>query len=320
VATEIQGINFFEQPNFKKPFLLAGWPGMGIVATQAVDYIRRKLRAVLFAEIDTRELTVPYSIIVSEGLGNFPDVPKVRLYYSKKYDLVICQGEEQFSGKTALKVAKRLLDLAKTIKVKKIFTGAAFVQHMNHRSQPSVYTVSNSPKLREWLVHKKGMNSLRRGQISGLNGSILGFAAKEGIEAACFLSTIPIYAVNLPNPKAARAIVDAWQKTIGFSIDLNGFDRAIRETDHTLQAVEEQLKKLSIANMPPEVREKIEENEIPIKPEGKIPEFTRKRIEYLFETAKKDKRLAHHLKEELDKWNIFKEYEDRFLDLFRDSQ
>jgi len=40
----------------------------------------------------------------------------------------------------------------------------------------------------------------------------------------------------------------------------------------------------------------------------------------LFEEAKKDLTRAHELKIELDKWNVYKEYEDRFLDLFGKSK
>ncbi|MCK5706509.1 MAG: PAC2 family protein [Candidatus Aureabacteria bacterium] len=314
----INGINIFKKPHIKSPIMIAGWPGMGAVATQAIDYVRQQLKAELFAEIDTRDFMQPHSVVVSEGVGKFPNVPRILLFYSEKANLIICEGEEQFSGKSALTIAGRLLELAKNLKVKKIFTGAAFVQHMNHRDKPMVYTVANNQDLREWLVHEKGMKTLKRGQISGLNGSILGFAAQEKIDAACFLSTIPIYAVNLPNPKAAKSIVDEWQKVIGFSVSLKGFDRAIKETDKTLEMVEDQLKKLSFGGIYEDSDDK-EEN-IQTENTNEVPPQIRGKIEHLFESAKKDKRIAHRLKEELDRWMLFKEYEDRFLDLFSDSQ
>jgi len=37
----------------------------------------------------------------------------------------------------------------------------------------------------------------------------------------------------------------------------------------------------------------------------------------LFALAKKDISKANELKQELDKWNAYKEFEDRFLDLFK---
>jgi len=42
-----------------------------------------------------------------------------------------------------------------------------------------------------------------------------------------------------------------------------------------------------------------------------------KRIETLFEQAAKDRSKAFELKQELDRLGLFKDYEDRFLDLFK---
>ena len=42
-----------------------------------------------------------------------------------------------------------------------------------------------------------------------------------------------------------------------------------------------------------------------------------KRIEELFDVAKRDRSKAFELKRELDRLELFKEYEDRFLDLFK---
>ena len=49
----------------------------------------------------------------------------------------------------------------------------------------------------------------------------------------------------------------------------------------------------------------------------KIDDATSRRIEQLFAAAEKDRGNAMRLKQELDRLNVFKQYEDRFLDLFR---
>jgi hypothetical protein len=43
----------------------------------------------------------------------------------------------------------------------------------------------------------------------------------------------------------------------------------------------------------------------------------RQRIERLFEQATQDRSKTYELKSELDRLDVFKEYEDRFLDLFK---
>ena len=47
-------------------------------------------------------------------------------------------------------------------------------------------------------------------------------------------------------------------------------------------------------------------------------EEDRIRIEQLFERAAADRSRAYELKNELDRLGVFKDYEDRFLDLFRE--
>jgi hypothetical protein len=48
-----------------------------------------------------------------------------------------------------------------------------------------------------------------------------------------------------------------------------------------------------------------------------LPVSVKERIDKLFEESRLDIAKAKELKVELDKWNVYKDYEDRFLDLFR---
>ena len=44
------------------------------------------------------------------------------------------------------------------------------------------------------------------------------------------------------------------------------------------------------------------------------------KIEKLFRETRQDRSRAVILKKELDRWDLYKLYEDRFLDLFKDNQ
>jgi hypothetical protein len=54
----------------------------------------------------------------------------------------------------------------------------------------------------------------------------------------------------------------------------------------------------------------------PAEEEG-IGPADRQRLEGLFQEAARDRSKAFELKQELDRLGVFKEYEDRFLDLFK---
>ncbi|MEQ8190990.1 MAG: PAC2 family protein [Candidatus Eremiobacterota bacterium] len=322
-------IKYHINPDFHASVMLAGWPGMGAVATQSVDYIRRKLDFELFAEIEIDDLTLVNSVVVVQGIGSFPKLPGVYFFYSKDYDFIICEAEDQFSGQIALKVMEDLFILTDIIGVNTIYTGAAFVRHMNYREDSKIYVVANRTGLRDRLL-EQDINILTQGQVAGINGSILGFSSLKDIEAACFLATIPIYSINFPNPKASMAITKLWQKLLGFQIDFVEYEYAVKKSDETFAVLEEHLKKMTMGEHEgtheddlkvPEDDLKEPEDELKIT-ENKhvIPHTVIQDIEELFKQAQTDRALAHKLKEELDRWNLFNEYEDRFLDLFRNSQ
>ena len=48
-----------------------------------------------------------------------------------------------------------------------------------------------------------------------------------------------------------------------------------------------------------------------------LPVSVKENIEKLFAESRLDITKATELKVQLDKWNVYKEYEDKFLDLFR---
>ena len=49
----------------------------------------------------------------------------------------------------------------------------------------------------------------------------------------------------------------------------------------------------------------------------KLSDDDRRRLDQLFVQAKSDRKKAFELKQELDRLTVFKDYEDRFLDLFK---
>jgi hypothetical protein len=52
-------------------------------------------------------------------------------------------------------------------------------------------------------------------------------------------------------------------------------------------------------------------------PEMKPPTADERLIEDLFDQSRTDRSRAYELKRELDRLGVFKQYEDRFLDLFK---
>ncbi|MFA5142965.1 MAG: PAC2 family protein [Candidatus Omnitrophota bacterium] len=305
-------IKYNREIGLVEPVMLAGWPGMGSVALGVVDYLQRKLNAVKFAEIEVDPMSIIDSVTVDEGLAAFGPMPKNTFYYTKKPDMIIFKGEAQLPGTEGIVLLEEVLDLALKFKVKRMYTGAAFPVPLSHKEPPQVYSAVNTRQLREPL-RRFGLAPMENGHISGLNGLLLGFAGKKHLDAVCLLATMPQYAISLPNPKASLAIIEVLQKILGFRVDTAELNEYIKEMDEKMAIIEDRVKDvMAIEVKGPEQRSPATKKT--------VPPYIMEKIEKLFTEAASDKAKAILLKGELDRWDLYKAYEDRFLDLFRENQ
>ncbi len=299
----------------RAPVLIAGWPGMGQVGLGACDYLRRKLDAQLFALIDVGSYHLPEAITVESGIGRMPDPPKQELFYSKEPPLFIFEGDTQLSGEPGFKLAGELLDLVHRHGTETVFTGAAYAMSVSFRQRPIIYGAATNEELKGRFAGF-GVRPLKEGNISGLNGLLLGLAGQRGMPAACLLATMPHYAIEAPNPKASRALIQVFSRILNTSVDMTEIDEAVSQSDQMFKDFEAKVNEAI-----QQLRENLARPEGPEGDEGEAedrPEPTDllQRVEQLFEEAQRDRAKATILKQELDRWGLFHLYEDRFLDLF----
>ena len=301
--------------SFQASVMLAGWPGMGSVGIGAIDYIRRKLDAVAFAEIDMQSHFTPEAMIVEDGIAAFPDPPAHIFYVVEEHDLIIFQSEAQIGGVPGDELLEKVLNVGQQVGIDTVLTGAAYLTQASHKEDAQVLGVANNTEFRD-LLASHGIEILKEGMVSGLNGLLLGFAQKRELNAACFLGTMPQYAAPIPNPKASKEIVLALAHILNFSLDMSEIDDAAEKMEGTMEDIEMQIQK-TFSHM-----DDIPENEFPggkIE-EDKVPQSVMKRIEKMFREVKQTdqfQKKANELKAELDRWNLYPFYEDRFLNLFK---
>lgn len=291
---------------------MAGWPGMGNIALGSVDYLRRNLRAIPFARIDMSEYSSPDSIVVNGGVAHLPKFPKSVFYYTSRPEIVFFESEVQLGGGVGAALIREVLDMAQELNIQRIYTGAAFPLAVSYKDAPVVFGAANESNLKDWLAGFD-VRLMEGGQISGLNGLLLGYAAQRKMEGVCLLATLPLYAANLPNPKPSKAIIETLSRMLGFKVDMAEIDQSINGMDQRMEMIEEKMREVFAGMRGQE--------EKPLKFEKtKIPKHIMEKIERLFEEAKEDKQKAYILKEELDRWDLYNDYEDRFLDLFKENQ
>jgi len=309
-------VRYLLERKVQAPALVACWPGMGHVGILAASYLRMKLNGVPYAEIDATPYFLPDAIEVADGIGRIPAPPRQMVYAVAEPSLLVFEGEAQISGEPGIKIASELLDVAQEAGVSTVYTGAAFALPMSFRQAVKVYGVATDETLRSRFA-PLGVEPLKEGRVSGLNGLLLGLAKSRGMSAASFLATIPQYAIEAPNPKASKAIVQVFERIFNTTVDMTEIDERISETDRMMGEFErrvaaaiEALRRNTEERFASEEGEEVEGGERP------EPHELMAHIEHLFEEAQRDRSKIQELKEELDRWGLFALYEDRFLDLF----
>jgi uncharacterized protein len=142
---------------------------------------------------------------------------------------------------------------------------------------------------------------------------LLGAAAESGLSGACLLGEMPHVFSQLPFPKASLAILEAFTTMTGIDLDFTELADQAKAMEEQLGQLLAQMEKTYGQQFP---SEEAEYNPEPVE-EERPPSADRQRIEELFDQAIKDRSKAFELKQQLDLLGVFKEYEDRFLDLFK---
>ncbi len=299
--------------------LLAVWPGMGHVALTAGFYLMSKLHMHEEEPLDTGDLFDLEHVDVEEGLARAGHIPVSHLYADagprKGCPLGLVIGEAQ-PPLHKLEYCRRILDGAQRFGVGRVLTFAAMAVEEHPKEPARVFGVATHREGVESLRHH-GIGVLESGQIKGMNGVFLAAAAQRGIPGICLLGTMPAFAAQIPYPKASHAVLEAFLKLCGVSLDLEElrqYGKSI-ETHLTagLEKIQEALQSQEVGegpSLPGATSEEAKATEGPT-------EEDRRKVDELLEQARRDRSKAFELKRELDRRGLFKEYENRFLDLFR---
>jgi proteasome assembly chaperone (PAC2) family protein len=101
---------------------------------------------------------------------------------------------------------------------------------IDHKAKRPVWGVPTHPEAAETLEHYD-VKTMEYGQISGMNGLLLGIAKARGMKGLCLLGEIPHYAIQLENPKASRAVLEVLSLATKIRIDFTALDQLALYTE-----------------------------------------------------------------------------------------
>jgi proteasome assembly chaperone (PAC2) family protein len=227
-------IDIVTEVELHEAVLLAAWPGMGHVALKAYVYLHEALRAQNLAFVEEPEFFRLPGINIQDGLVQSTLLPQSGFYYWKhpggSGDILFFVGDQQPVGGKEYQLAEALLNFAGSLGVKRVITAAAMPTAINHYQDSRVWVTATHEELLSELSPYCD-RVLREGQISGMNGLLLGVAKQMGMEGFCFLGEIPFYTTEIENPKASKAVLDVLHKVLGLEISLSELEELASQTE-----------------------------------------------------------------------------------------
>ncbi|MEI8349442.1 MAG: PAC2 family protein [Candidatus Omnitrophota bacterium] len=309
-------------PTLKNPIFIAAWPGMGEVAYRSVLFLREVMGFKMFAKLEAQDFFKPSAIVVDKGIVELPSLPAGFFYYAKNKnapDIILFMGEAQPPLEHAEVLSRAIIEFVKKHKAKFMMTFAAKPEPIDHKADAPVWIAATHDETLK-AFSKFNLRILEEGQISGLNGILLGVGKKMGLKGVCLLAEIPFYTVQIENPKASANILKVINEYLNLNLNIAPLAERSKFIEGEIEKLISYLK--GEAPQPPSASMPLNEEDVErlkkdLAAYTKLPQSAREKIETLFKEAQTDIAQANKLKSELDHWNVYKEYEDRFLDLFR---
>jgi len=288
------------------------------------------LKFEIFAYLDSLDYSYPTASTIKEGVLRTKDSPQNYFYCWKNpnikhgskariNDLIVFISNIQPDLSKADDYVDNILEIARFYKVKLIIGFAAMPAPIDHTQTPDVWFTATHKELFKNL-QSYNLKLMSDGEISGMNGLFLGLAKKQGFPGFCLLGEIPIYTIQIENPRTVFAILDRLKVFLNLPLDLKDLEKQAQfiegEIDKLVDYLKEGISLPTLSGSSPISDTDIERIKKFLTQLTRLPQSVKDKIERLFESAKKDITKANELKQELDKWSVYKEYEDRFLDLF----
>ncbi|MGQ9546028.1 MAG: PAC2 family protein [Dehalococcoidia bacterium] len=289
----VMGIKLYQEPRLVNPVLIASWPGIGNIGIIAVDTLRGILRAEEFGEIEPWDFFYPRRVFIRKGVLEYLEFPTSKFFFQRtgSKDIIFFVGEEQpteggrmyAEGTKAYRMANLVLDVAEKFECSRVYTSGAAVALAHHTAKPRVWAVPNAegliPEIRGYdntvlMSDVEGRGG--HGNITGLNGLLLGVAKKRGFEGICLMGEIPVYLQGLPlsYPRASKSVLEVLTRILNIEVSLDKLD----ELDQSVQQRIEEF----YQQMPLEIRTQLDRLKHATYPQpaepGPITEEEQKRI------------------------------------------
>ena len=220
------------------PILIEGLPGLGLVGKIALRYLIKQLKAKKFAYLYSPHF--PYFVLVNKK-GSVRLLRGVFYFFkakNQKNDLILFTGDSQAQTiEGQYEISDVILSFAKQKNVQLIVTVGGY--RAEAKGKPKVIAAATHPAILSKALKANAIVSPKGSPIVGTAGLLLGLARLKKIAALCLLGETRGY---LPDPKAAKSVLEVLKGMLKLDINLEGLDEEIAKAEKAvsrLQKIEE---------------------------------------------------------------------------------
>lgn len=171
---------------------------------------------------------LPQSIESSKSTTNDPLSSK---------DLILLTGDSQpvVPGSEYV-LSEQILDLITKFKISNIYSLASYVTG-TFVNDPKIYGTATNPEMVK-SFRSFNISTLDNGNITGMNGLILGLGKLRGIEGICLLGETSGYVIDA---KASKNLLEILNKILGIKINMDEINKRSKDTEILIKNLEQQM-------------------------------------------------------------------------------
>lgn len=232
-------------PKLKNPVLIEGLPGVGNIGRVAVGYLIEELKAVKFAQLQSRHF-FPFVMLHEDYQVH---LLKNEFYYWKakkkgQRDIIFLVGDcQSLSPHGHYEIIDKILDFVEPLGVKEIITIGGLATGELEEEPKAIGAVTDDSLIKKYESANIEFTAGQKvGYIVGAAGLLIGMGRERGIKGMCILGETSGFPI-VTDPKAAGVVLDSVTKMLKLKIDMDKIDERIAEMEKFIQKVESLQKK-----------------------------------------------------------------------------
>jgi len=212
----------------KRPVIIEGFPGFGLVGTIACEFLVDHLNTELIGKV----LLEDEPAIVAIHKGKI--IEPLSISYNKKYNLMIIHSISATPG-SEWKISDIIISIAKELNAKEIVSLES-VSSPNIIGKPKTFYYSNDKK-REKIFKSFKLDPLKEGIIMGVSSALL--LKVDKIPMTCIFAETH---TTLPDSKAAAEIIKVLDMYLNLKVDYKPLLETAKQFENKIKEILQQSK------------------------------------------------------------------------------